>query len=261
MDVAAASPHEYEQALIAGITDAETLRSLAFNVEQTVGAASGVRDRLSSDNWRLLNRLFQSIAEHPLPEAGVDLDEALEVIDRSILSLVAVGGLEMAHMTRDHGWRFLSLGRHLERLWFLAATLEDVEAEHGSEDPIVLEWLLDLSDSLITYRARHMRQPEWRPVGDLLVFDGHNPRSVLFQLEKLSKHVRLLPDADLIDVLDEVDRLRGACRQIDTGQGELIALAPPGDGFMRACGRLALGLSDTLTLRYFSHVREQPRAT
>ena len=34
-------------------------------------------------------------------------------LDQSIVSLVAVAGLEMAHMTRDDGWRFLSVGRHL----------------------------------------------------------------------------------------------------------------------------------------------------
>ena len=98
-------------------------RSLRFNVEQTVRVAGAVRDRLSSDNWRLLNRLTQLFAKWPAP--GGHLDEALEVIDDALVSLVAVGGLEMAHMTRDQGWRFLSLGRHLERLQFIATTLED----------------------------------------------------------------------------------------------------------------------------------------
>ena len=57
----------------------------------------------------------------------------------------------------------------------------------------MLEWLLELSDSLITYRVRHMRQPEWQAVVDLMLFDERNPRSATFQLAKLAKHVRLLP--------------------------------------------------------------------
>ncbi len=79
-----------------------------------VRVAGAVRDRLSSDNWRLLNRLYEAF--DPSRGAARRLAEALELLDDAIVSLVAVGGLEMAHMTRDDGWRFLSLGRHLERL-------------------------------------------------------------------------------------------------------------------------------------------------
>ena len=84
-----------------------------------------MRDRLSTDNWRLLNRLLKSFAAPP----AVDLDDALELIDHAIVSLVAVGGLEMAHMTRDDGWRFLSLGRHLERLLSVSTALGDRRAD------------------------------------------------------------------------------------------------------------------------------------
>ena len=153
-----------------------------------------MRDRLSSDNWRLLNRLHQLMAG--IAPTQIALDDALEVVDQTIVSLVAVGGLEMAHMTRDHGWRFLSLGRHLERLSFVASTLDDVASVGLPADAALLEWLLDLSDSLITYRARHMHYPEWTAVVDLLLFDDHNPRSGCFQLAKLAKHVQLLPGAD-----------------------------------------------------------------
>src|SRR4029077_21238701 len=172
-------------------------------VEQTVRVAGAVRDRLSSDNWRLLNRLTQLFAKWPA--SGGPLDEALEGIDDALVSLVAVGGLEMAHMTRDQGWRFLSLGRHLERLQFIASTIGDVAPEQAWVGPGLLEWLLELSDSLLTYRVRHMQHPQWEAVVDLLLVDERNPRSAVFQLAKLAKHVRLLPDAGLTDVLTEID--------------------------------------------------------
>ena len=91
-----------------------------------------MRDRLSTDNWRVLNRLLAAV---PAGTRGaLDLDDALELIDDALLSLVAVGGLEMAHMTRDDGWRFLSLGRHLERLHFVSSTLGDVAPEQASAE-------------------------------------------------------------------------------------------------------------------------------
>jgi uncharacterized circularly permuted ATP-grasp superfamily protein/uncharacterized alpha-E superfamily protein len=256
------APAVLERALLDGLLDARTHHSLAFNIKQTVQAAGAVRHRLSSDNWRLLNRLHELMAG--IAPTGIALDDALEVVDQAIVSLVAVGGLEMAHMTRDHGWRFLSIGRHLERLSFVASTLDDVASVGLPADAALLEWLLDLSDSLITYRARHRHYPEWAGVVDLLLFDGHNPRSGCFQLAKLAKHVQLLPDADpgdLAGVLDDVERWLAVCGPVDRTQGELFGARPPLGEVLVSCQRLALRLSDALTLRYFSHIYERPEAT
>jgi uncharacterized circularly permuted ATP-grasp superfamily protein/uncharacterized alpha-E superfamily protein len=250
--------HAFEAALIEGLFDADA-QSLAFNITQAARVAGAVRDRLSSDNWRLLNQLAQSVARPPAQPPG--LSEALDMIDRTIISLVAVGGLEMAHMTRDDGWRFLSLGRHLERLLYVATTVAEVANPADAESPALLEWLLDLSDSIITYRARYLRQPEWLPVAELLLFDGRNPRSAAFQLGKLAKHVRLLPEADLSDLVTELDRAVAVCRSDDTTQGHLFGGARALDLSLRVCENLALKLSDGLAGRYFSHVHEAAHST
>jgi uncharacterized circularly permuted ATP-grasp superfamily protein/uncharacterized alpha-E superfamily protein len=246
--------------LLAGLVDREGRRSLGYNVEETVRVASAVRDRLSTDNWRVLNRLLQLLTRE---SHALDLDDALELIDDALLTLVAVGGLEMAHMTRDDGWRFLSLGRHLERLHFVSSTLADVAPERTDAGEGLLEWLLELSDSLLTYRVRHVQQPEWESVVDLMLTDERNPRSARFQLGKLAKHVRLLPDSGLLDVLNDVDRLFHDCRadryggQIDLfGGGER-----PIEALLTDCQQVAMRLGSALSLRYFSHVDEVPRAT
>ena len=245
--------------LIDGIVDRRLRRSLGFNVEQTVRVAGAVRDRLSTDNWRLLNRLMQLFTGSTASRAS--LDDALELVDDSLVALVAVGGLEMAHMTRDNGWRFLSLGRHLERLRFVATTVEDVALNQSAAIPAILEWLLELSDSLLTYRVRHMQYPEWQSVVDLVVFDERHPRSARFQLAKLAKHVRLLPDANLTEILSEIDGLLAACGAVDADQGELFAQDQSIDQLLIGFDRLSVRVSDALTLRYFSHVDEVPRAT
>jgi uncharacterized circularly permuted ATP-grasp superfamily protein/uncharacterized alpha-E superfamily protein len=250
-----------ESALITGLNNATTHHSLGFNVAQLGRAAGSVRDRLSSDAWRVLQGLFDRLVGQDL--AAAELDDVLDTLDDAILALVAIGGLEMAHMTRDDGWRFLSLGRHLERLAFVSATLDDVETERVTGAPAILEWLLDLSDSLITYRARHLRRPEWPAVMGLLFYDERNPRSAMFQVGKIGKHVRLLPDPDFIAVLAEIDRLQSAGRRRGHGQGDLFSedTADARDPMPRACRRLAARVSDALTLRYFSHVYEPPPAT
>lgn len=261
LEQALATPTAVERVLVEAMQDAVDHHSLAFNVAQTVRAASTVRDRLSTDNWRLLNRLHQALTT--LDADGLELDEALNLIDQAIVSLVAVGGLEMAHMTRDDGWRFLSIGRHLERLAFTSASLEAVSRSRRTNEPALLEWLLDLSDSLVTYRARHMHQPEWPPVVDLLLFDPHNPRSGVFQLGKLAKHVRVLPGAesgDLAALVRDTERLTQTVLPVNASQGELFGHAAAVDDALARGAQLAMRLSDALALRYFSHVYELPRA-
>jgi uncharacterized alpha-E superfamily protein len=262
------SPHDLERALIEGLFEARTLQSLAFNIGQTVRVAGTVRDRLSSDNWRVLSQLSRAFVHSPARRVGVA--EALDTIDQAIISLVAVGGLEMAHMTRDDGWRFLSLGRHLERLLYVVTTVGEVAKSNLGEEPALLEWLLDLSDSIITYRARYMRPPEWLAVAELLLFDRQNPRSAAFQLLKLAKHVRLLPDADLHDLLSALEHacqahwVHPASHVASThvySQGELFPTPDTVTDFLRDAESLALRSSDAITLRYFSHVYESPHAT
>jgi uncharacterized alpha-E superfamily protein len=246
--------------LTVGLIDRQGRRSLGYNVEQTVRVASAVRDRLSTDNWRVLNHMLQLFTrESPV----LDLDDALELIDDALFSLVAVGGLEMAHMTRDDGWRFLSLGRHLERLHFVASTLGDVAPEQASAGSGLLEWLLELSDSLLTYRVRHMQHPEWESVVDLMLVDERNPRSARFQLAKLAKHVRLLPDAGLLDLLAEVEQLLHDCRSdVNADQGELFGRGERRlETLLTGCHDVSMRLGSALSLRYFSHVDDVPRAT
>lgn len=248
-----------ESVLVDGVYDPQGRRGLAFNVSETWRVAGAVRERLSTDNWRVLTRLHQRLSQTPT----VDPAGALEFLDDVIVSLVAVGGLEMAHMTRDDGWRFLSLGRHLERLTFVADTLDDMMSEGASDDPVLLDWLLDLSDSVLTYRARHLRQPEWEAVLDLLFFDERNPRSAMFQVGKIAAHVRLLPGAAPIDAVDAVDALlqRGRRRARHDQQVPLFDQVGNARRLPRQASDVAARVSDGLTRRYFSHVYDVAHST
>ena len=132
-----------------------------------------------------------------------------------------------------------------------------------SADASLLEWLLELSDSVLTYRVRYVQRPEWQSVVDLIVLDARNPRSAHFQLTKLAKHVRLLPNAETGDLPGEVDRLIATCRGAEEwrGEGHGPARDRTIEPLLLGVERLAARLSDALTLRYFSHVDDQPRVT
>jgi uncharacterized alpha-E superfamily protein len=95
----------------------------------------------------------------------------------------------MDNMTRDDGWRFLIIGRRIERLVFLANAVAGFLRLPSTRAAGSLEWLLELTDSIITYRSRYMIQPQVLPALDLIVFDDGNPHSVAFQLQFLVRYL------------------------------------------------------------------------
>ena len=56
-----------------------------------------------------------------------------------------------------------------------------------------LEALLEVSDSIMTYRARYRTAFQLAPVLDLLLLDESNPKSLAFQFSQLAAHVEDLP--------------------------------------------------------------------
>ncbi|MES2832944.1 MAG: circularly permuted type 2 ATP-grasp protein [Pseudomonadota bacterium] len=178
-----------EQALLDAIVAADG-SGLDNNLQRLYRVASHLRERLSVDNWQTLNRVARREAIH---QQRPTLAAAITILDDTLTSLMTLSGFTLDGMTRDQGWRFMSIGRRLERLQFISKALE-----HALAMPVDarLDWLLEISDSIVTYRARYMAQPEWLPVLDLLLLDESNPRSVVFQLNGLMKFLPRLSSND-----------------------------------------------------------------
>ena len=220
---------------------------LAANLRQLFRVAFHLRERLSLDNWRMLNQLVQDLGQRKTHLTT--LGDALAAVDHTIAAMMTLSGFALDGMTRDQGWRFLSIGRRLERLQFLCRMLEQALKVGGGS----LEWLLELADSIVTYRSRYMARPEWLPVLDLLVLDDSNPRSVMFQLLGLRDYLARLDNArgsaeaghlqDLADRLATLD----AGSELQPGSATLTPL-------LGEIGRAGYALSEQIGLRFFSHV-------
>lgn len=218
---------------------------LPAQLRQLARVAFGLRERMSLDNWRIINRLIQD----PIVGRSVSVAETLEWLDRSIAALMTVAGFTLDGMTRDLGWRFLSIGRRLERLAF-TCTAMDVALEEAR--PGNLTWLLELCDSVVTFRARYMTRTDWPAVLELLAFDTTNPRALMFQVRGIHDYLQKLaaavayPDAARFTTL--VDDLRAlAPRAEGPSQPELRHL-------VRELRAAAFELNDRLTAQYFSHL-------
>lgn len=159
-----------------------TIAAMHFN-------ASLVRDRLSLDSWRIVQRLEYQLAALADPE----LSDLMELLNRLIIDLAAFDGLVEESMTRTQGWRFLDLGRRLERALHTIVLVRSALATTGDGDVEVLEAVLEAADSSMTYRARYLASLQLPTVLDLLLTDETNPRSLAFQLAEIADHVENLP--------------------------------------------------------------------
>jgi uncharacterized circularly permuted ATP-grasp superfamily protein/uncharacterized alpha-E superfamily protein len=148
-----------------------------------------LRDRFAPDFWRIASRPLPPLDSH---RPGALLRGAREMLERGS----ALSGLMAENFVRGPSWRFLDMGRRIERALALCATTSALvrqPADGWTDDPEALSLLLDLCDSQITYRSRYLTSAQRDLVLDLLLLDPDNPRSLAFQLDSLVHHVDALP--------------------------------------------------------------------
>ena len=195
------SPHVFERALLRSLADAQASQgccSIAYNLAALERASQALRERLSSEQWGLIRSMDEAfIAALDTPGGGLpQVNQVLPALDRLALQLAAVTGVQTDRMTRDHGWRLLTVGRLLERLVGISTLFQaflDTGALHTAAG---FELLLDLFDSAITFRARYQRHEDLLALTDLLVLDNTNPRAFAGVLRRLRTELTKLPGSE-----------------------------------------------------------------
>ncbi|MBS7539550.1 circularly permuted type 2 ATP-grasp protein [Ancylobacter lacus] len=174
---------------IAALTRRDLGGALPGLIEAARNTASVIRDRLSPDAWRTLADLAVAMGE-PVPLAAAE-PEVYERADRSLRALAAFSGLASENMNRLSGWRFLDLGRRIERAIATCRFTRALVSETTQAG--TLDVLLELCDSQITYRSRYVMVEAHAPVVDLVLLDPVNPRSLAFQIDRIAEHLEDLP--------------------------------------------------------------------
>jgi uncharacterized circularly permuted ATP-grasp superfamily protein/uncharacterized alpha-E superfamily protein len=186
------SAEAFEAELLAAIFDPSRPGSLRSTADQFQRLAMHVRDRTSNDMWRALSKLNDRLAGPP-GKSVLLAGDATATLNEILLGLAAFHGLARENMTRAQAWRFLDMGLRLERAVYLATLLHATLHSPEAENPSVLEAVLDVADSSITFRSRYTLLPTVPQVFDLVLLDDKNPRSVLFQIRQLAKHFEHMP--------------------------------------------------------------------
>lgn len=254
--VATDAPEPVVAALHGLLVDPAQPGSVASSARQARSAAAYARELLSQDTSTVLSRLDRTL--HEARQDGDDL-ELQPVVGKVLESLLALAGLGAESLVRDPVWAFLDAGRRLQRA---RSTVQLLRSTLATVRPPVVEGLLTdmvlrVGDSLITYRRRSAAGV-WSGTPlvaaiRLLLQDSGNPRSVLFQVERLEEDLAHAPDATITTAVRE---LLGLLRILDVQQ----ACATPRDGLATALDDLQARLdavTATITRIHFRHQQTQ----
>jgi len=177
--------------------------------------AMAIRERLSIDTWKLINTI-DNLLGLDAPNIS-STTEALDLCERAMTALAAISGFAQENTNRVAGWRFLEIGRRLERAVDTCRLIRQFACEGASVES--LDALLDLMESQTSYRARYLIGPAALPIHDLAFLDPFNPRSIAFQIEQIKNHLSTLP------TLHHDGLAEAPMRSISAIYGEMVAMS------------------------------------
>ena len=258
---------ELPERLLAALLGDDWPFSLRSNLQRLQWAASQVRGKLSRENWQALVELQREAMALETDEA--DFGELLDFLNRLVMSLAALSGFALDDMTRDEGWRFLMIGRRIERLQFLSSSLAAFLRGADAFDQAGLEWLLELGNSSITYRSRYLAVAQLIPVLDLLLLDEQNPHAVLFQLKLVTRTLKRLNDdfgapreTGLPLLVAQLARFDLGCLENPLfGEASVRAAVEGLADLLQQIADASGQVSDRLALRHFAHVDDVSQRT
>lgn len=224
------------------LLDAGAPGSVLSNIRAAMRTASSMRERLSADFWALLVGIENGLTT---ATAVGSETEVLRLANRALQTMAALSGLAQENMNRVAGWRFLDIGRRIERGVNTCRLTRLLAHDEATTDD--LDLLLDLNDSQITYRARYLIGLALPAVRDLVMLDPFNTRSLAFQLDVLKEHLGVLPSLHEDGMLEEPRRvLIGLAADVETADARKLT-ADRAHRFERALMRFSNAVAD----RYF----------
>ena len=255
-----------EKELLSLLHDPDRVGTLPWALNALQNSASAVRDRVSDELLQILNRLedrrtklVQNVNTALFTEDSGALEQISDQLDDILMLLSAFSGLTHENFTHGDGWRFMMLGRRLDRVAHYSVIIDTMLSQER-DDTLLLETLLKLFDSTMTYRSRYRSQMDASLVLQLLMLDEYNPRSLAFQLNEIEKTIRRLPGRRNLSQADDLSRLVIAgLSRIQLADTEALINAARGSRqnlgkFLNVLSKLPYEMADVLSATYFAHV-------
>ncbi len=171
--------------------------SLVQSVDGLALAARAVRDQLSRDTWMVLAGVERAMVHNSEPpDSLVEADALLASVQTQTLAgMLTLSGVAAESMVRDVGWTMMDIGKRIERGLWLTALLRDTltTVRSAAAERTIIESTLAASESSVIYRRRTVGNISVAAVAELMLFDATNPRSLVYQLERLRTDLSDLP--------------------------------------------------------------------
>jgi uncharacterized alpha-E superfamily protein len=253
---------DLETELISLLSDLDRPSSLASTLAEVQRVGGNVRERLSAE----MSRLIVALGESAQTENYMLFVEYTAVLGGCLELLSAFSGMERENITRGPGWLFLSIGRRLERAMFSVRQLREMTDGVDEDSWPMLEYMLEVADSSMTYRSRYFTTLQPLAVLDVLMADEANPRALNFQMSHLCGLYAKLPRHSPDD-LEAIEHAFARLRALDL---EKVDFPLPGRAVPESEGQLELktllrfvenllpSWADNVSLTYFNHARTYP---
>ena len=237
--------------LTALVVDDSVAGTLAYDLRRIRELANAVRDQLSNDTWAVLGGLDRGF----VPFASGESLDLRAMLSRLLNALLAFAGLAAESMVRDAGWHFLDAGRRIERSLQLSRLLRAclVDVRDPAVDDLVVESILIAAESIITHRRRYAARAGIDAVLELLLFDRDNPRSVIYQLDRLEADLERVPTGEGDPLPDDA---RGMAELLSESAAESLARTEDSrrddlDELLRGLIERLHGLADSIEAVHF----------
>ncbi len=222
-------------------------------------AASSARQFVSATTWRVLGQLENE--RHDLTdEVASAFDPGIrDRLDTVLVHLSSLAGLFNESTVRGPAWRFLEIGRRVDRSLCILSLFESVVSP---ADPnlrnSLFDYVLAADESLVAYRRRYRSDAVLDALVDLLLLDDANPRALAFQFDQLRTQLALLPIRDGSAALAaKIGVASAALVEMSWLPAEADQLGPNGrremiDRFVTAARVPLLEFADQLNVVYFN---------
>ena len=252
----------FERALIAGFWDTQHTTGVGYNLRAIKLAAAAVRERLSPEHWTLIEQTENAFFQPQDNDAPVASSVwAQQLLARTSQLMAALTGAQTDRMTRDDGWRLLSIGRHIERLDFLAHALATAIETGCLQSQAGFDAVLALFDSTISFHAQYQQSRTLGALLELLLTHTDNPRALGWVAQTLRGRLARMGHlangatediSHTIPVLSQVDFATLSADGLNPSPQLLVLLGQ--------CRQTARTVSDQLNGLFFSHSDESQQS-
>ncbi len=186
----------FERALVSGLWDTAQTTSVGYNLRALRRAANAVHERLSPEHAQMLQETESQFfdlwhrSEQTQPGRVPPTPAARRSLQQTSQRLAALTGFQTDRMSRDDGWRLLSMGRHIERLDFLAGALALAIEGRLLKEQAGFDAVLHLFDSTISFHAQYQQSRTPQALVELLVTHPDNPRALAWVAQTLRARLR-----------------------------------------------------------------------